>query len=490
LATTHDLRTIVAGIRELLVDMPPDPPAELRDKVLELTKIVAPAYKGTLEWNALVGEIRERMGLLVSDEPEVVAARVLPKEFTAPETFEEIVADGGVFADYLAYTRESEAPTQFHFGALLACLSAAFERRPLIGWEAAPLYPNIYALLVGPTGTRKSTAIIKAREMVQLAFPVMKGKPPRLNVLPNEGSPQGYASALRKRNFEVSTMSDGLIVASELTVLVGKDSYKSALGSWLTDWYDNMSDPWARALKGDETYELPKTYVCFVGGSNMTWLREIPEQLIKAGYMPRHLVFNAAEKRHDNANPQFDGVVREKLASTIGRALYKLPAELPVSREAGDLMTDWYMGKVSRQERGEQDDLFAAWLSRKLPHALKVACIWQMADGGPREALDVRWMRRAIKLIDWMDGGVLSVYHALGSTSEGAVTEEVLAYVQKKGGTLALSAIARGLKNKYGKRSVVDALEMLVMARMMKRVNDSQLGLVYSTIEQGVVARG
>ena len=476
-----NLRDARAGLELLLSDATPTVPQELKDKVIELATLVRPSYRNG-EWETLAREIRDKLGLVV---PDALAASVeVPSEFTTPETFVEIVEDG-FFRDYLIYTQESEAPTQFHFGAMLTCVAAAFGRRPLIGWAAVPLYTNIYTLLVGPTGTKKSTALSKARELVATAFPKVGTAPARVNFLPNEGSPQGYASALRRRNYEVTDISDGIVIASELKVLVGKELYKQALGEWFTDWYDNMSDPWSRALKGEEVYELKAPYVCFAGASNMTWLKEIPDNLIKAGYFPRHLVFTASEKRHDKASPRFDDGVRLTLATRLATSLDNLPVKLPLSPAADAWLDGWYLAKVTKQERLEQDELFAAWLTRKLSHALKVATVWQMVDGGPRDSLHVDWLRRATRLVDWMDAGVLTVYHTLGSTSEGAVTEFVAEYIKKKGGKLTLSMLARGLKNRYNSRSVSEGVRTLLLAGLLRQEQDVTLGTVLTLVDGG-----
>ena len=481
-----DLRAACAGLEMLLVDASPESPRELLDKVLELAKIVRPAYR-LHEWELITATIRDKFGLDVSDVIETDADEYVSEA----DTFTPLITDGW-FKDYLNYTAESEAPAQFHFGAILTCISGAFGRRPLIGWDAAPLFPNIYTLIVGPTGTRKSTALSKARELAVLAFPKVGTGLSRLNVLPNEGSPQGYASALRRRNFEGSPTSDGLIVASELTVLVGREQYKAALGEWLTDWYDNMTPVWSRALKGEETYELVSPYVCFAGASNMTWLREIPDNLIKAGYMPRHLIFTAKEKRRDMANPRFDTGERARLAGELGARVKDLPVAMPLSADAARHMDEWYINRVTRQERLEQDELFAAWLSRKLPHAIKVAVVWQVVDGGPKDELHVDWLQRATRMIDWMDAGVASVYHALGASAEGAVTEAALAYLERKGGKSTMSAMVRGLKNRYQARSIQEGVRTLILGRMITQVQDPTVGTVLTLVDQrrGMKPRG
>lgn len=459
-----------AVLDELLSDDTPGPPEALRVRVLEAARLLHSTYTPN-EWLSLTARIRARF-------PDAVVEAVatgIDDEFVTETDFEALVADGW-FRGYLDYTRESEAPAQFHFGAALTCISGALGRRPLIGWQGSTrLFPNIYALLVGPTGTRKSTAIARALELVQTAFGTT------LNVLPSEGSPQGYAGELMRRSLEGSPISDGLGVASELTVMIGKDAYKEALGKWLTSWYDNDFGPdekWSRALKGAGRYELLRPYVCFVGASNMTWLRELPDSLVKAGYMPRHLTFSAMGKRHVEANPQFDEIEAMALTTLLRERVRELPEKMTLSGDAAVYMKRWYEGRVARQEEHEQDELFAAWLSRKMPHALKIACVWQLVDGGPQDEMQVEWLRRAARLVDWMDAGVMDVYRALGTTGEGMAADAVLRCIERHDGRTTLDAVGRALKNRYNKRSVIDAVQTLVFAGVVTQTADPMGGAV------------
>lgn len=455
-----DMRAARAGLDVLLLDASPQSPVELREKVYELARILRDGCATLTEFDEIAEKIQKSFGVDRIPETEI---DTFDPRFAPPATVTEIVTDGW-FKEYLDYTAELESPTEFHFGAALTAASGAFCRRPLLGWEAVPLYPNIYSLLVGGSGTRKSTAINKAKDIIKEAVPT-------LNLLPNEGSPQGYASALRRRYFETNVASDGLIIASELKVIIGKDQYKLALGEWLTDWYDNMSDPWQRALKGEETYELPKLYVSFVGGSQMTWLRDIPETLIAAGYLPRHLIFYANQKRHDCANPRLDATKRAALVEKLRTRFESLPEALPLHAETAQLLDAWYLGRVTKQERAamaQHDDTFGLWLSRKIAHALKVAVVWQTVDGGPMDSLRAEWLLRAIRLVDWMDTGVRDVYRLVGSSKDGATSDAVLGFIERRGGEAMLSQVVRALKNRYTVDQVQGGIKTLVAARLVK----------------------
>jgi hypothetical protein len=463
------------GALEDILHAPGLLPAEILPKVIELATILQAQYQ-PVEWDNLCARIRDAFGL----EEEALAKRFTSSivnmaiedvPLAEDISFPALVTEGW-FGQYLEYTAESEAPTQFHFGAAITTLAACLGRMPLIGWEALPTYPNLYTLLIGPTGARKSTAIRLATDLLKPALG------DRLNILPSEGSQQGFAQALRKRNFEVTKISDGLVVASELTVLLGQDKYKTDLHKWLTDWYD-CPPSWSRALRSEDYYELIAPYVCLVSASNMEWLKSMPHDAIKGGFLPRILLFDAPGKRHRKAQPRFYASLRNELQRKVVENLEAIPETLCISKEGNDLIEDWYITKIAAQEEEATDELFMAWLARKLPHALKLACVWQLVDGGPPGALEAEWLARAMGVVDWMDGGVLRVYGALGVSDEGAVQEDVMGVLRRKKGRASQAEIVRGLRNKYNSVRVQGGLRTLQIARKIKQDSNPVEGAVW-----------
>ena len=451
-----------------------DKPSVLQ--AIELAKMLMPTYT-TGEWDRIVVRMQHAMGMTPTELAQMIGnvegmELLLPGEATEDEPFDVLVPDGW-FRDYLYYTHESEAPEQFHFAAALVAVSGAMNRRPALEWGVPPSYPNIFSLIVGTTGSRKSTAMKMALGLVQESVGSC------LNVGPSEGSPQGYAQALLNRNLVAGTgVSDVCFVASEMTVMLGVDKYKTDLHKWLTDWYD-CPDTWSRALRTEEHYELVKPYVTFVGASNIAWLRALPPDAVKGGYLPRHLIFVADGKRHSKANPKYDPKLREKLIAELSGRLADLPETMKVSLGAEKAFVEWYETHIARQEEMAHDELMAAWIARKLPHALKVAVVWQIADGGPKDELQEKWMRQAMRLVDWMDLGVMRVYNALGVSEEGQVAEEIVRVLSKKNGRMTQAALIRALRNRWRSGVIQDGLKTLQLAKQVRQDSNAVEGVVW-----------
>lgn len=479
-ATGH----VKAALDGLLADVRASgaaPSAALVEKIVELAKL-AYATASPAEWEALSVQVRESLGI---DEDEL-SARVggehnvgldvdVPTDY---ESFEPLVTDGWM-RDYLDYTADTEAPAQYHFGSAITCAAACLGRKPHIGWRVMDTYPNMYTLLVGPSGARKSSGIQMASNLFMSAMP--EGV---FNRLPEEGSPQGYAKWLRKRQYTTSKAADGLIVASELTVTLGKGKYQEELGKWLTDWYDSPAI-WRRALVSDEYMEVFNLYVNFLGASNMTWLRELPQSIVRGGLLPRTLILDAAGKRHRKAQPKFDTLLGQKLKSELAIRLCDVSEEMALAPETERLMGAWYLGPLAQQEERASDEMFQRWVDRKQACALKIAATWQYLDGKSKSVLLPEYFDRARRVVDWADASVRRVYSALGVTDAGetqAAIVDLLSRAPKN--EMAQSKIVRALRNKWAAGRVLDALKTLQMSREVKSTSDPVKGAAWTLVRR------
>jgi hypothetical protein len=133
----------------------------------------------------------------------------------------------GLLDDYeRLWIETSDAPRVYHVAAGLTVIAAAVENRIYLPFGGERNYPNIWALILGPSSFfRKSTCIAKARKTLAKANPDA--------LLPDEFSRE----ALLKR---LSVRAQGLMTYSEFSgalATFGKD-YMSGTKELLTDLYD------------------------------------------------------------------------------------------------------------------------------------------------------------------------------------------------------------------------------------------------------------
>jgi hypothetical protein len=449
------------------------------DPLIEKVRgLVEQAYAGCEEeeWNDIAARIRKSFGL--ADDGLVRGGRGDPiPNATRHEDFPTLIPDGW-FHDYLDWTNELEAPPQFRFGAAITIVAAGLCRRPRLRWEARDLYPNLYTLLVGPTGSRKGSAVERAMRTI---VPAMGA-----NILPNEGTHQGFAHALRRRLVATSgATSDGLIVAPEFSVLMSRDRNKEDLVRWLTDWYDSPAK-WERGLRGEEEYELRNVYVCVLGGSIIEWLRTMPVDAITGGFMPRFVLFDAPDKQFWKARPRVDGKREKELQHRLSVVASAVPEEIGFDSDGERYIDHWYEVEVRGAYERSGDERYRAWLARKQAAALKLAIVWQLADGGPQDVLAREWIEKARRVVDWGDSSVAAIYGALGVTQEGQVTEDVLRVIARSPGKrCSRRTLVATLDAQYQGSRVGGALNTLILGGKVKRVREVVGGTLFAVVEGG-----
>lgn len=71
-----------------------------------------------------------------------------------------------VFDAYLMYQSETECPMHYHRWSLVTCLGAMLRRNFFLQHGPFTVYPNLYTMLIGDPGARKSTAIKQAKKLL------------------------------------------------------------------------------------------------------------------------------------------------------------------------------------------------------------------------------------------------------------------------------------------------------------------------------------
>src|SRR5574337_1692764 len=124
------------------------------------------------------------------------------------------------------YTENSESPRMFHTWAACSTLAAAMQRRCYMRWGHDTIYPNLYVVLVGPSGrVRKGDPINIARSFVT---------PLRLPTIGEDNTPEYIIRFMRESATNFTDQSTGKVCqhssvtcfVEELSVLTGERNTK------------------------------------------------------------------------------------------------------------------------------------------------------------------------------------------------------------------------------------------------------------------------
>src|SRR5574343_643242 len=189
------------------------------------------------------------------------------------------------FSAYLAYSSGNEAPTFFHRWAAIAGVGALLGRRFFLEHGQFKVNPNIYCLLIGNAGTKKSTAIKILRKLIQKSGyeylgPKKITKEKFFIKLAEQSAPTSddILDSNLWGSSESSVDAEMFIAADEFNEFFGNDvmSFVSTLGD-MWDW----EGPYENEVKNSTSSYLHNPTISILGGNTPTGFAEaFPPRII------------------------------------------------------------------------------------------------------------------------------------------------------------------------------------------------------------------
>ena len=284
----------------------------------------------------------------------------------------------------------TESPLVFHRWCAISTIAAMLGRSVWITLGHHKIYPNFYTMLIGPPGTRKSTAINIAKGLLDQAgyktfAPSKTSKEQFLADLA-----VGFDKKVDKRKFESKfddfqmddlkqldpeEFSDDMdphevtICSGEFNSFIGLSGFEFI--SLLGDLWDNLPKFDVRNRTTTNSF-VPKPTVNILGGNTQTNLMNaFPPDLLGQGFMSRMILVNADGARQKITFPDpRDEALEMELAEMLMTIKMNVSGECALTSEAKELLDALY-----HQERFVDDPRFMYYENRRFDHLLKVCMI-------------------------------------------------------------------------------------------------------------------
>jgi hypothetical protein len=264
---------------------------------------------------------------------------------------------------YNSYVGLNEAPEVFHRWSLLTCLSAALSRNVWAANGHFRIYPNLYVMLMGDPGTRKSTAVGIAKE-----------------VLKNSGFMHFAATQTSKEQFyrdleiaglenpELSSTSQQFVCADEFNNFIGENN--TGFISALTELFDCKDEFKARFKKDVSIINNPSVQI-LGGNTHANFGIAFPPSIIHNGFLSRMLLIYGQRTTVKIAwlrAPKLSE--REKLQNHLQSMRTDLKGELTYTPEAIRALEEIY-----HSWEDLEDSRFTHYAQRRHVHLLKLCVI-------------------------------------------------------------------------------------------------------------------
>lgn len=328
---------------------------------------------------------------------------------------------------FMEYSDNCESAKLLRYWTGISAIASVLKRKSFLEWHTR-LYPNLYIVLVSPSGGRKGTAMKWALPMLETLNIKMAAEAITREALIRElsKSTDSYLTATGETFHHCSLT----IHAQELAVFLGQSNLQ--LLSDLTDWYDCRS-MWTYRTKNVGTDIIEGVWVNLLGAITPSILQNsLPQDAIGGGLTSRMLFIYAPgmEKAiplpfRTQANIELGTLLTQEL-ETIGL----LHGAFKPSEEMLDTYASWYTQHVKSPPMGQE--AFAGYNERKATHLLKLSMIMSASRSSSMEISveDFKKSRHALGVIETY---MPKVFQGYGRRENADVLQHVIDYIIGKG---------------------------------------------------------
>jgi hypothetical protein len=312
---------------------------------------------------------------------------------------------------YVQYAKDSEPPRIFHPWIGISMLAGALGRKVHTNLGFETLYPNLYIILLAPSGCRKGTAITIGRQIMTPIAGIKIGA----QATTREMLIKDMADSMVSYEDEdgIAFHSSFTQIAGELHVFLRKQNVE--LLADLCSWYDCES-PWEYRTKHEGIDTINGICLNILGATAPEYMPDMfPAAAIGGGATAR-MIFIVAYTLSQLVPEQVLTEGQIKLGQTLVNDLEQInmiAGEYTKTREAQDYYNIWYT------KQGEnpplKDPRFLRYCARRgaTIHKLSMVCA---ASRHSKTEIELQDLQRAIKLLELAEMKMERAFEGVGES--------------------------------------------------------------------------
>ena len=390
---------------------------------------------------------------------------------------------------YLEYTLRSEPPEIFHIWTAISTVASALERKCVINWGPINFYPNMYIVIVAPSGkARKGTAMSYGKNLISRLGIHMAAES-----ITREALVQELNNAKDSVIDEFTGMpyfhSSLTVCAPELVVFLGYNQQQLMMD--LTDWYDCGHGPegrWTYRTKTQGNDELMGVWLNLIGATTPDLLRStLSLDAIGGGLTSRIIFVYAGNKKCSIPDP----FITPKM-QLLGEDLYydleqihMLRGQFKPTPEYINLWKEWYITQDSKEIFKEQP--LQPYIERRPVHVMKLAMIMSACRKDCNMDLTYGDLDRAIGLLEHTEKDMPKVFAGVGKSRDADVLSKVMTAIgTAPEGKISKTTLMQRFYNDADERvmsTIIDTLKSMKFIRELPKGEDQQIVYQYARKE-------
>jgi hypothetical protein len=384
-------------------------------------------------------------------------------------------------AAYGEYTEVSEAPYTFDFWTGVATIGGALRRQVYIDEVKFKIYPNFYIFFVAPPGVAtKSTTLGVGMRLLRQVEGITMGP----SSMTWQGLTKGLAEARQLYPMSDPSTTDPLAMdympqscivceVSELGTFL--DMQNGELVSNLIDLWDGKDVPWERWLSTQAITKIENPLISIVGATTPDWLENNFGQSAIGGGLASRIVFVYGDTKR-RFIPYISDLVenrqnaeREKALVHDLREIAKLKGPLTITREARNMVGQWYEDHWTKPVEHISGPKFAGYRARKFVHLHKLAMVLSVSQSDSL-VIEVEHIKKAFQLLTGIEADMLQVLEAIGKVASSKQMDQILINIRLRG-TCEKQDLWRTCMTSMSMKEFNEGVDGLVQAHYVKVLN-------------------
>lgn len=381
-------------------------------------------------------------------------------------------------AAFLEHTSELESPANYLRWAGLSTIAAVAQRKIYRDTQAYTIYPNMYVWLVGPPGTKKSTAIRSGRRLLTPAGTNLPGVYTTSDAPSIVGIMKDFADIPQKDHQSLNAF------VYELSSLF--ENAPDAMTGFLTAIYDGDANYTKRTRIGGKEH-IPFPWFNKIAGTTPRYLGDnLTKNAVEGGLVARTIFVYSEEQSFESPEPSIspeslrrEATLTHDLTHILnlsgqfewdgGKAEHKGPCKDGCGcGPAYQWYDNWYRNS-DRMPR-IPDNRTQGYFVRKPIHLLKVAMLLSLSKRDDK-LFKVEDLMMALTLLDSIEKGMKKCFSAVGGNQYATDVERIEHQIKQAGGLSKAEIVAANYHNldDLKMKMVLDQLESL--GRVTKKLN-------------------
>lgn len=285
------------------------------------------------------------------------------------------------------------------------------------------VYPNLYIVLVGPSGCRKGTAMKPGRLLLNKVG---------IRLAPKAASREALIQCLIESYEQVTDPEDNKILAhcsmniysGEFIVFLGDNNLPLIMA--LTDWHDcDDRWPYQTISRGEES--ITGVWVNILGAITPELLQRALTKEVTGGGLTGRIIFVYADRKGSSVPLPFDWQGEEgedlfgKLKADL-ESIKSITGRFKPTEAFIDLWVSWYTMNDSNPPF--KDHRLEPYIARKAPHLLKLSMIMSASRSNSR-IVEAQDLERAMQILEITEKLMPRVFGGIGDSLRAATMDRL-----------------------------------------------------------------